>query len=409
MKRHTRFALTTFFLLLGTSGTSLFAIDYGLVLDAAVNYGSAEGLANPGIEKLDFSGILRPWVDIPLNENMDLHISAGFSLKYEQEEMAAAPELYHTEFTWRPREAQYLGIGRLYYCDPLEFIAEGFFDGAAWASPLGNGELSLGAYYTGLLYKKTANITVTDDELASYSSKLAYGDFADSYFAPKRILGIAGYSMILGDDLRLNFALLGQFDLNGNEEYYSSEYFVVRAVYPLGDFILEAGGTAEIIETSGESVLFGLVGVLGASWKLPGSLQDQLSLRGRYASGRWGNSAMAEFRPLTTETQGQVLRAKFSGLTIIEAEYIARLHKTFALDLSAAYFIQNDLGTYQGYFASATDYLLGADVYAQFIWNPVSDLRCGLGGGAFLPGLGNTSSDSKPLWRINLSITTTVL
>jgi hypothetical protein len=317
--------------------------------------------------------------------------------------------LYHTEFTWRPREDQYLGIGRLYYSDPLGFIAEGFFDGAAWSGPLGNGALSLGAYYTGLLYKKTAYITVTDDDETSYSSKLDYGDFSGTYFAPKRALGAAGYSIIILDDLRLNFALLGQFDLNGNEKTYSSEYLVARALYPLGDFVFEAGGTVEIIEASGEDMLYGLAGVLGASWKLPGALQDQLSLRGRYASGHSENSSLAEFRPLTTEAAGKVLRAKFSGLTIIEADYLARLHKTFSLDISAAYFVQNDLGTYKGYFASATNYLVGAEAYAQFIWSPVSDLRCSLGGGAFLPSLGNTSPDSKPLWRINLNITTTLL
>jgi hypothetical protein len=406
MKHHLCFFALTVLL-----GTSLFAMDYGLVLDAAANYESPEGFSNPGMEKFNFSGILRPWVAIPLNESMDLHLSAGVSLKYEQEEMSAAPELYHTEFTWRPREDQYLGIGRLYYSDPLGFIAEGFFDGAAWSSPLGNGTLSLGVYYTGLLYKKTAYITVTAAEEASYANKLDYSNFADTYFAPKHLLGAAGYSMFFGEDLRLNFALLTQFDLNGKEEYYSSEYLVVKAVYPYKDFIFEAGGTAEIIEASGESILFGMAGLLGASWKLPATKLgvQRLSLRGRYASGRWGDSLLAEFRPLTTEAAGQVLRAKFSGLTVIEAAYLARLHKTFALDITAAYFIQNDLGTYTGPFASTAQYLVGAEAYAQFIWNPASDLRCSLGGGAFLPGLGNTSAGSKPLWRINLSITTTLL
>jgi hypothetical protein len=99
-----------------------------------------------------------------------------------------------------------------------------------------------------------------------------------------------------------------------------------------------------------------------------------------------------------------VLRAKISGLSVVEADYTARLNKTFALELTASYFIRNDLVTYQGLFVEKPEHFLGGEAYGQLIWNPTSDLQFNLGGGAFLPKLGNTSPDSKPLWLVNLNI-----
>jgi hypothetical protein len=386
-------------------GSSLSANDFGLVLDVSPSYESAEGFDNPGTEKINFSGIIMPWFSAPLGDNAELYLSAGALVKYENEEFIVAPEIYHTEFSYTFRPRQVLRAGRLQYADPLGFIAEGLFDGVSWETPAGPGMLTLGAYYTGLLYKTSANITISEEELASYYTQLDYGDFWDTYFAPRRALGSLGYSILAGETVRLNFALLGQLDLNGRESSYSSEYLVAKVTVPYKSlFVFEAGGTGELIQTTGESILFSLAGLLRFSWMPPGVIQDRVSLGGKYASGKRGDSSLVEFRPLTTEAEGHVLRAKITGLTIIDAAYTARLHRTFSLDLSAAYFIRNDLTSYQGIFADNDEYFMGGEAFAQLIWNPIADMRLILGGGAFMPQLGNTSPDSKPMWLISLNL-----
>jgi hypothetical protein len=358
-----------------------------------------------GPENLTFTGTLKLWFSTPLGEDMELYLSAGVMGKYEGKEYSIAPELYRTEFTWRPAAGNALHLGRLYYADPLGFIAEGLFDGAAWESPLWNGRISAGAYYTGLLYKESAYIVMDKDELGSYNTPLDYGDFMGSYFAPRRALIALGYSSRIKEQLRMNLALLGQIDLNGRASYYTSEYLIAKFSFPYRNlFVFEAGASAELIQTSGESLLAGFAGELKISWMPPSSLEDRLSLEARYASGRWADTPVAEFRPLTTETQGQVLRASISGLSAAGLEYTARFHRTLGLDLSASYFIQNDLSTYDGIFSSTENYFLGAEAYAQLIWSPLSDMRFCLGGGAFLPMLGNTKPAAKPLWLVNLNI-----
>jgi hypothetical protein len=391
---------------------SLFAKDFGLILDLTPGYESSEGFDNMGAEKFSFSGTARPWFSTPLAAAADLYISAGLSSKYEQEEFSFAPELYRTELGIRPGETQSLSFGRIYYSDPLGFIAEGLFDGLSWTNFTDTGSFSLGAYYTGFLYKKTAYITITDDELGSYQSELDYGDFMETYFAPSRALASLSYSNAFGD-IRLNAALLGQVDvdnLSDDESHYHSEYLAFKVAIPWKNiFVFEAGAAGELIQTTGEDLLFGLAGDIKFSW-MPGTeIQDRLSLGARYSSGRWGGSSFAEFRPLTTETQGQVLRAKLSGLSVIEASYTARLSDPLALDISAAYFIRNDLATYTGSFAGERGYFLGGEGFARIIWSPVSDIRFNLGGGAFFPSLGDSSPDSKPMWLVNLNCIIAVL
>jgi hypothetical protein len=384
-------------------GFSLSAKDLGIILDASADYESAEALDNPGMEKAHFSGIIRPWFSTPLGERSKLYLSAGALLKYEGEgkEYTVVPELYHTEFTFRPQAERSLGIGRMFYTDPLGFIADGLFDGIAWESPAGAGRISLGAYYTGLLYKKTAYITITEDELVSYYAELDHSNFWDTYCAPKRVLAALNYTSLLGESARLTVALLGNFDLNRNESYYHSEYPLIRLSVPFkDDFVFEAGGAVELIETTGQRIQFGLAGLLQLSWMLPSALPDRLSLGWRYASGRHNNS-LVEFRPFTTEPQGEVLRAKISGLTIIEADYTVRLHKSFALDLTASYFIRNDLSTYPG---EEDAYLLGAEGFGRIIWSPLSDMNFELGAGAFLPQWGNVNTSAKTQWLVSLNL-----
>jgi hypothetical protein len=98
-----------------------------------------------------------------------------------------------------------------------------------------------------------------------------------------------------------------------------------------------------------------------------------------------------------------LLRTKLSGISIIDIDYTVRLLTPLALKCTASYFIRNDLAAYKGPFTEKDEYFLGGEAFGQLVWSPVSDIQVNLGGGVFLPGIGNTSPDSKPLWRVSLN------
>ena len=95
-----------------------------------------------------------------------------------------------------------------------------------------------------------------------------------------------------------------------------------------------------------------------------------------------------------------------TGLSVINLDYMARLTDAIGMNLTASYFVRNDLGTFKGYplSAGANDgYFLGPEIFARMIWSPLSDIQFNLGGGAFLPSLGNAGKDEKPQWRAELT------
>jgi hypothetical protein len=384
--------------------TPAFAADVGLLLNQTLGY---EGYETDGA--VDYSGTISPWFSSSLGKNAGFYLSAAFTLKYEGFEdgwNGGVPELLRTELNLRFREAVTLKLGRIYYADPLALVAEGLFDGVRTDIDAGGGAVSLGLYYTGFLYKKNINIHLTDEEVVEYDTPFDYGDFADTYFAPRRAVVSLGWSNpgLAGDLLRLNLDLLGQLDCSGGEDTYHSQYLIARAGIPFKDrFFFEAGAAVELIEAASDPVRAGLALDLLFAYTPPTPIQDRLTLGGRWASGAMGDTVVA-FTPITTESQGHILQAGFSGLTSVTAAYTARVHSAFSLVLDASYFIRNDTETYTAWPVSNTGNLLGGEAYAQFIWNPLSDLRLTLGGGAFFPALGNTGSEAKPVWKVQLDM-----
>jgi hypothetical protein len=127
---------------------------------------------------------------------------------------------------------------------------------------------------------------------------------------------------------------------------------------------------------------------------------------GRYSSGSSGGSKMYAFLPFTTVSQGYVLKPKLSGISMVSLDYAVRFHETFAAGLTASLFIRSDLETYNAYPLSAgksNGTVLGPEFFGRFLWSPVSDLQFNLGGGAFLPSMGDAASKEKMLWRVELN------
>jgi hypothetical protein len=370
------------------------AVDFGLVLDQSGGYGGAGDDAD-----WDYTGVLLPRVSGLFADNGSFYISAGAAVKFPNEKFTVVPELLRTDFFWLFDMAN-LRIGRFYYSDPLGFIADGLFDGLRFTYGTSMGSFNIGAWYTGFLYKSRARITITPDEWESYYEAVDYGDFFNTYFAPRRVLCALDWEHPgLGGLLRTKLSLLAQLDLEGTDTH--SQYLTGKLSLPLRAFLFDLGGSFEVKEISGE-LGTAFAAEAGTAWTLPTAFRSRFSLLGRYTSGEMDGDISA-FLPLTSKSQSSILQPKVPGTSMVYLDYVARLHRTFSLSLSSSYFIRNDLETYSGYPVSGAEeedgYFLGNEFFGRLYWSPLSDIQLTLGGGIFMPSLGNVAPKLENIWR----------
>jgi len=380
----------------------LFAVDFGLIVDQSAGFGGIVG----NDTQTDYTALFIPRFSTLIGDNGSFLISAGLAAVYEYEEFRFVPELLRTEFHWIFRTSD-LRIGRMHYSDPLGFIAEGLFDGAQFTVDTAAGSFSAGAWYTGFLYKKRANIAMNEAEVQSLGTMLDYDNFVDTYFAPRRALvALDWVHPGLADGvLRTRLSVLCQFDLT--DEDVNSQYITAQLSFPVRAFTLSFGGSLGLLQDSGDQrVSYALE--FGTTWALPTIFPSRLSLLGRYASGRSDDgTTIMEFRPVTLRSQSPVLQPKIPGLSMILLDYSARFNREFGMSLSSFYFIRNDLHTYVGYPVGADDdgHFLGNEFFARLFWRPASDVYFNLGGGLFLPSLGNAAPRLDNAWRVELGLT----
>jgi hypothetical protein len=405
-----RCGLLLFFLLLILTPFSLGAADFGLLLGQYAEYrteGSEKAVQSPG--GFQYQASLLPHFSLLFGDSSELYVSAGISLNVE-DKVYGVFDLLRTEYSfhsgnWRIR------AGRIAYSDPLDFIATGLFDGARFTYNTKLGNFGIGAWYTGFLYKKNANITMTAEDQASWDTALDYGNFFNTYFAPRRFLVSLDWEHpSIAELLRLKAAITIQADLSGKgEEKYHSQYLTVKAALPYKSFNFELGGSLELAEFKPEidekTLNIAFAWDMGVFWTLPTSFNSQLSLTGRFASGNTYGSVGA-FVPITDHLNGNVLQAKISGISILSLNYTAQFLESLELSLNASYFVRNDLGTYMAWpinYADNTGYFLGSELFLGLAWKPVSDVQLGFGGGVFLPVLGNVNPGEKPKWHVELT------
>ncbi|MCL2721274.1 MAG: hypothetical protein FWD47_08045 [Treponema sp.] len=388
--------LLTFFIL---SPLSLWAIDFGLVTNVNMGYGNI----GSDDSKFNFKIDLWPRLSMLIGDNGEFLFSAGLTIGVD-EGFYIIPEILHTEFTMRFGSSG-IRVGRINYSDPLSFIAEGLFDGALFYHNSGLGVFSAGAMYTGFLYKKNANITMTGNDLVNFSMPIDYSDFFGTYFAPSRFVASLGWEHpSVGEFMNLNTALIAQIDLTDTDNKFNSQYLIAKAGIPFSSFLLEVGGSLGITQNDESSFNMAFAGEAGIYWLFTSEFNSRLSVVARIAGGRSENSANA-FIPITTKYYGYILKHKMSGLTVVSVNYSSRLSQNFGAFANASYFIRNDLGTFQGYPVSSGSegFFLGPELSAGLTWSIFSDLQLGLGGGFFMPSLGNAGSKESMQWRIELT------
>jgi hypothetical protein len=403
---HRRLPFGGFVLICIFAASSLHAWDLGFLLNQKP---LLEGTG--GDLSFSYNGGLVSWFQTPLGDKADLYLSAGVLAEYDEEyihKWKVFPEIYRFQATIRPAGSLSLTIGRLQFSDPTAYVAQGLFDGISGAFNAGGTGLTLGGFYTGLLYKKTANITISQADLKDYNTELSVQK-PSTYFAPRRAVAAVNWNIPGLFVPRGDFTAGGlfQFDFTYADITLHSQYLSLAYVLPLANqFTLGAGGAFEVMEVSGRSTALGFAVNADFAWMLPTKVQDKLALGIKWASGEV-NDTIRAFTPVSTVSMGHVLKPKLSGLMLIEADYAARLHQTLSAEFFATYFLRTDDLTFadKDLKALSSSYLLGGEIYGGLTWVPVSDISLTAGAGAFFPQLGRAFvSDAKIKWLISMGL-----
>ncbi|MCL2070529.1 MAG: hypothetical protein FWH19_06045 [Treponema sp.] len=360
------------------------ALDAGLVLDQNLAYsGSGDDAA------FEFNGILVPRISGLLGNNGKFFVSGG--LNYQNEPWGFIPELIEADFFFGFYGGSFR-LGRSAYQDPLGFVVDGFFDGARLVLDTPAGVFSAAAMYAGFICKRRANIEMTANEYNYNNAAIEYDDFFNTYFAPSRAIAALEWEHPqISRHLRLKLSAIGQFDLADlTEEQLNSQYFIAKMTLPFSVFSLEAGGCFNLIQFAGKDET-AFAAELGLNWFWR---NQGLSLLARYSSGYSGD--ITPFVPVTTVKQGNVFSTSLVGMTVFSMDYSVRLHRTLSFNFLPAYFIDN--------YDDDSSGLLGGEVFGKLNWAPVSDILFTVGGGVFLPSLGNVTPDANPVWRGEMNI-----
>ncbi|WP_010253986.1 hypothetical protein [Treponema primitia] len=364
----------------------LAAYDFGLVIGESPEY-SADGFAN--------TISVGPWFAAPVGENTGFYASGSFDLNYDKDNnWEPIPQLNRTVFLFYPATGLSLELGRVTFSDPLGIIASGLFDGLKGSLAVKETRLSLGLFYTGLLYKKAAEIKLTGDDYLNYID-------SDVYFASRRFLGGLNWEIpvLFGSSLSASLTGLVQFDLNGKDDYLHSQYLGAKFMIPLITGLdLNLAAALDLAERESGDPGIGLAGSAGVNWLVPSKLQDLLSFTILWSSGAKENA----FVPVTAIPQGRVFDPILSGLMTIKTNYTLSLNPSISVSADLGYFLRTDLGasfsdSYYTRYVKADSYALGTELYGSVIWAPVSDLQAVLGAGVFLPGLGDALDSDAPI------------
>jgi hypothetical protein len=255
------------------------------------------------------------------------------------------------------------------------------------------------------LYQNAAEINISpgDPNEANYAVTVDWADFANTYFAPRRVVTslYAEFPGFLSPRGNLYAGFLAQFDLSDTAEKYHTQYLLLRYTYAYKRLDLAAAGAAELENTKAGGFKIGYAFSLEGGWqpRLPFVLKDRLSLSARFASGE--SPGTAAFFPLVREAQGLALKPHFSGLMAIRANYEARFLPSLSAELGARYFIRTDsvkfTDPYKEPYLEDDSYFIGAEIDAALLWVPFSDLSFSLSGALFLPQTGGAFRGGAPL------------
>jgi hypothetical protein len=383
-----------------------FGADFGAVIGGAPEYDTEFFPGGGFADTFSVTGSAGVWVSGVIQDGLSYYVSGRVELEYEEDkDPGFLPELTRTELNWQPAAGLNLGFGRQRFDDAAAMAVSGLFDGLSGSLGFGWGRLSVGAYYTGFLYKEQAEILLTPGDVANYQLDLDYGN-ADSYFASRRILAaLTAEFPDLSERGSLTLNVLAQTDVNGRADTLHSQYLVGRYSFRLIEALsLNVSGAAALIEEADTRAA--LAAAFGVDWEVPGAVQDLASVEARWSGGAV-NDKLGAFLPLNSTPQGFVFSPAFSGLLTARASYKIRPHRTLSTEADLSYFMRTDRETFADKYldSASTSRSLGTELSLAAVWAPDSALAFNAGLGAFFPHRSDAGGAFQPDAPIRLKAT----
>ena len=372
---------------------ALVAADFGAVISGQFRTEVA------GETDISGKATLAPWLSVPAGE-ADFNLSFGVFAGYE-ERFSVIPDLFRLEFSFKPLAPLSIRAGRFSWQDPSRFVAKGNFDGLDLLLDLGKVRLGAAVLYTGFLYQGSTDINISPSDTAKSDVVFDWVDFANTYFAPRRLL-TALYGDFPGFPFQRGSLCLGfmaQFDLTDAAEAFHTQYIIMRYTFVYKSFDLFSSGAVEFENTLAEGLKAAYAFTIETGWQTGFRLKDRLSTGLRWSSGE--GPYAAAFFPLFREAQGMVLKPSFSGIMTLWAQYKVRVMDTVSMDLTERYFFRTDSTSFADPDLNDTGYALGLEFGGSMLWVPFSDLSFSLAGGFFFPQAGN-AMDGPVRWSLTL-------
>lgn len=378
------------------------SMDFGLVI-------SQEAAVEEDV--FQYTPAAGPWFSGRLGEKLRFHLSGKAALKYTDTDGWRDDPLFlleagRSELTWFASPSLYVRLGRQEFRDPSGLAASGLFDGASASFSAGGGRFLAGAYYTGLLYKDTADIIMSGRDKEDHDESFSNGG---GYFASRRIVAALQWeNPAAGPRSSFSLGLLGQLDCNGGEDEYNSQYLSGRYGVRLSNTGLEAAAALGAGEDPDGNLSLFFTGSLGLDRRFSVAQDARLGIRGIYSSPDTGGR-VSPFLPINSLPQGQVFSPALGGISVIKGFCTLRPLRTLALGAECSWFIRMDTVSFEDNVEpgklKSSGYFLGGEAYGTVNWTPAPDMAFSIGGGAFFPALGNAfESDAKIRWKASAGI-----
>ena len=374
MKKIIILAVTAFIIIF-----SVPALDYGLILSQGVEGGGILDRSTYTMETgINYKGNLITRFSHLFGNSGELYASAGLAFNHEHDNYPV-PELLRTEFSWRWNGLKFTA-GRMQYTAPLEYVANGLFDGFQASYATDKGTFYTGLWYTGFLFKRSSNIAITLDDSISYYDAVDYNNFVNTYFASRRLVTAIGWEHpAIAQIVRAKATFIQQIDLNYRDGHLHSRYFTARAGISVRNLLFELGGVFQMADSdndSGTNFTFDM----GVYWDIPFFFPSRISFTG-YFSPEDEKKPLGKFIPINAKPLGEIEELPVTGITMFTLEYTARIFSSFSFTVGTSYYMLNTLSKAVEY-----GFFLNNEFYTRLIWSPASDWQFNLGGGIALPG-----------------------
>lgn len=316
-------------------------------------------------------------------------------------------ELDNAQINLAPISFFYAEVGRLPFRDVSGLIADGNYDGGFVRFIMNSHSLAAGAYYTGLLFRGTAKLALSEDDVNDY--------YGSKYFAPPHLFMTASYRYAT-DSGSVFFELAGLREIDMRERSQkSTNYILGKASFGFGQDARLNIASAVSWAMNGDAATPGFSVRADFGMRLPSWYPSRLAAEFNFFNGNSGDDEIpAAPMPVLTRQKvsfvyNPVAARLFSGKFL----YLVRVSDTLNFESDFSIFFRTRAKQRPGH-RLLSDYentmsesmVLGEELAVYGIWTPTSDFSLSLGAGFFFPDSGPDGAYERgtPVeWDVKLS------